>query len=82
MIHFKVVSWHVYGGTEERHDVYISTVDPLAMIRTVHLPNTSQKCYCLSQLAQFIIIKNILNKAFVCLLRIVLVVTHSPIQEY
>jgi hypothetical protein len=48
----KVLSLHLPGGTEEKHEV-LRIVDVFSGIRTENPSNTSQKRYHLSQIAWF-----------------------------
>jgi hypothetical protein len=55
-LNFKVLSRHTRGWTEENYE---SRYDNLYSdgIRSGNLPNTSQKRYCLTELARLIIIR-------------------------
>jgi hypothetical protein len=49
--YFEVFSRNSPEGNEENDEKPVRIVDVLAKIRYRHLPNTSQKIYCLSQCA-------------------------------
>jgi hypothetical protein len=54
--YFKILSWHLPAGTEEIDEKHSGVP---AEIRATQLPNTSQKCYRLSQLGPHFLLNSV-----------------------